>query len=107
MFRDAFDIYVSQIYIGIGCFVIYTPLCWVRRIEKFNVTHIIADIMILVTVIILIVYSILRIDKFGYPTQDYQFLNEATFLNVIGFAVYAYEGIGVVIPVMDITAKPE
>ena len=62
--------------------------------------------MILATIIIIVIFSVLRIDKFGYPTQDYQFINEGTFLNVIGFAVYAYEGIGVVLPVMDITEKP-
>jgi proton-coupled amino acid transporter len=35
------------------------------------------------------------------------FLNSSKFLNVIGFAIYSYEGIGVILPVMELTAQPE
>ena len=59
--------YLIEFLLGIGCFVIYTPLCWVRRIEKFNATHIIADVLILATVIIIIVFAILRVNKLGWP----------------------------------------
>lgn len=34
------------------CFVIYAPLCLVRKIEKFSITHIFADALILITTIV-------------------------------------------------------
>lgn len=34
-------------------------------------------------------------------------INSATWLSMIGSAIYAYEGIGVVIPLLDVTEKPE
>jgi hypothetical protein len=43
--------------IGLGIFFIYSPLCMVRRMEKFNVLHIFADFIILFTFTATIVYT--------------------------------------------------
>jgi hypothetical protein len=48
---------IHLILIGLGCFLIYTPLCYVRKIEKFAVFHIFADVIILVTVATCITYT--------------------------------------------------
>ena len=50
-------------------------------------------------------FSVIKIDNYGWATD--RELIDNKFLNVIGFAVYAYEGIGVVIPVMEITEKQD
>jgi proton-coupled amino acid transporter len=39
--------------------------------------------------------------------QGTEAINKALWLDMIGFSVYAYEGIGVILPIMDITEKPE
>jgi hypothetical protein len=44
--------------LGLLCFIIYTPLCYVRKIEKFSSTHILADIIILITAITVVIYTI-------------------------------------------------
>src|ERR1700761_7510203 len=92
--------------IGLFCLLVYTPLCWIRRIEKFNASHILADALIMITVIIILVFACIQIHDSGF-NRDVEALNSDTFLNVVSFAVYCYEGIGVVIPIMDITEKPE
>lgn len=38
---------------------------------------------------------------------DNQFLNTETFLTVVGFAAYTYEGIGLIIPIMETTNRPD
>lgn len=88
-----------------GCFFIYTPLCFVRKIEKFSSTHILADIIIFVTAIACIVYTGVYASEHGEAAGTV-FLNSSKFLNVIGFAIYSYEGIGVILPVMELTAQP-
>lgn len=44
------------------CLVIFTLLCWVRKIEIFAQTHIFADIMILLTLLYVIIMGILQIN---------------------------------------------
>jgi hypothetical protein len=36
-----------------------------------------------------------------------EFINVSKFLNVIGFAAYSYEGVGTVLPIMELTAHPK
>ena len=80
----------------------YTPLCWIRNLEALNATHIFADLVIAFTLCVVIGYT------FSYAAvNDYgpglQMINPDTFLNIVGFSVFAYEGIGVILPVMEIT----
>lgn len=85
---------------------VYTPLCWVRKIEKFNAFHILADFLIMLTIIIILIFAFMKIKDDGF-NSGIEAINNETFLDVVSFAVYCYEGIGVVIPVMEITEKPE
>jgi len=34
-------------------------------------------------------------------------LNNETYLSFVGFSIYSWEGIGVIMPIMEATAKPE
>lgn len=86
--------------------MIYTFLSWVRRIEKFNVTHIFADFIIFVSVVTIIVFACLYVAKFDWNPKP-EFIDSTKFMNIIGFSVFAYEGIGTVIPIMEITENKE
>jgi hypothetical protein len=46
--------------------VIYVPLCWVRKIEKFAATHIFADALILITTIVILVYASIQLSDHGW-----------------------------------------
>lgn len=76
------------------------PLCWVRKIETLAATHVFADVMILVTIITILVYTFTRIDEHGF--QPVVAVNTKTFLDAIGSMVYSYEGVGVILPVYEV-----
>jgi len=38
-----------------GCLIVFTLLCWVRKIEVFASTHLFGDIMILITLLYVII----------------------------------------------------
>lgn len=48
---------INHWWFGLLCIVIYVPLCWVRKIEVFNKTHLFADIIIVVMIVSVIVYG--------------------------------------------------
>jgi proton-coupled amino acid transporter len=86
----------------------------VRKIEKFAFTHIIADFLILITTITICIYNIMKIKNpdpnpkiGGWAPDGVYAINPNTWLNMVGFSVYSYEGIGIILPIMDLTAKPE
>lgn len=60
--------------------------------------------MILITSLTVLGFTIKQgSDQHGLG-EGLQVINPETFLNIIGFSVYSYEGIGVILPVMDVTA---
>ena len=82
------------------------PICLVRRIEKFAFTHAIADVLIFVTAIMIIVFGFIKVKDHGWGT-DIKLFNDATWLSIIGSAIYYYEGIGVVLPIFEVTENPK
>lgn len=99
---------VNDWLLGLACFIVFVPLVWVRKIEKFSFFHIFADIAILIGVITIIVYATIELaDNHGHFAQDTQLINPKTFLSFIGLAAYIFEGIGIIIPVMETTTRPD
>ena len=86
--------------------ILYTPLCWVRKIETLAATHVFADAMILITICTLWVYAGIRIADKGFA-DDVPAVNSHSFLDAIGSMVYSYEGVGVILPVYEVTKNPE
>lgn len=89
---------INHWYFGLLCAIIYIPLCWVRNIAVFNKTHLFADIIIVIMITSVIVYGIIHAVEHG-GGQHLEPLNTSAFLEMVGFAVYSYEGIGIVLPV--------
>jgi solute carrier family 36 (proton-coupled amino acid transporter) len=99
-------IYCLDYILAIGLFVVTGPICLVRRIEKFAFTHAIADVLIFVTAIMIIVFGFFKVKEKGWG-HDIKLFNEATWLSIIGSAIYSYEGIGVVLPIVEVTENPK
>jgi proton-coupled amino acid transporter len=95
---QAFDIDIDRNYFAMFCLFLFALLCFVRKIEVFAITHVFADLMILLALIILVYYGCLNLEKKGRNT-GVPFFNEKTYTDAIGFSVYAFEGIGMILPV--------
>lgn len=93
--------------IGVFLFIVTAPLCFVRRIEKFAFTYVIADFLILITAITILIYAGIHISEKKVWGEGVEMLNTSTWLTMIGSAIYSFEGIGVVIPILEVTANPK
>ena len=86
------------------CMAIYVPLVFVRKIEKFAPFHLFSDLMIFLTIITICIFAAKNVSRDGgYETAGIQFITPI-WPNAIGFSVYAFEGIGVILPIKEITA---
>ena len=101
-------VYINKWWFLPLCMVIYVPLVLVRKIEKFAWTHMMADILIFVTLASIITYSSVHVHRQGgFTTQGFVAFNTQLWPDAIGFAVYAFEGIGVILPIMEVTNDKE
>lgn len=63
--------------------------------------------MIFVTVLTCFIYGGREMKTHGSQMSGVDTFNPKTWSTAIGFSVYFFEGIGVVLPINEITAKPE
>mmetsp|Transcript_12476 Transcript_12476/g.20971 ORF Transcript_12476/g.20971 Transcript_12476/m.20971 type:complete len:108 (+) Transcript_12476:1128-1451(+) len=81
-------------------------LAWVRNIAKFSFTFLFANILILVSATIISIYAISDIMEKGLH-PDIRFINTKGIWTMLGFSFYVYEGIGILMPVMQACECPE
>jgi proton-coupled amino acid transporter len=99
--QDSFRWYFFPI-----CFFIYLPLVMIRKIETFAKFHVFGDVMIWVTLIAVMIFAGIKDANEGWGTsKDNIAFNSKLWPNTIGFAVYSFEGVGVIIPVYEITTE--
>ena len=87
--------------------IVLPPVAWVNNIAQFAFTYMLGNLLILLTMISVSVYCIsimLEKQSFGPNLIAY---NPDGFWIMVGFAIYAYEGIGVVMPIMQASAEPD
>jgi len=89
---------VSETTVGIAIFVVYTLLAWVRKIEKFSFAFILGSLLIVASVLIISAYCIGEVVTRVEPVQGFIPMNYYTYMDMVGFSVYNFEGIGVVMP---------
>ena len=105
MASEIFGKDIDRNYFAIFCLILFSFLCFVRKIEVFAATHLFADAMIMLAIIIIVSFGGIKISNDGLK-NDVAFINQKTFTDAIGFSVYAFEGIGMILPVQEITANP-
>ena len=88
---------VPEWLIMVICVPFLTPLTWVRQLKYFAITNLIADAIILFTIIAIFCVDFVTLGENG--VADIQAFNPSNFLMFFGTAVYAFEGIAMVIPI--------
>ena len=86
------------------CMAIYVPLVLVRKIEVFAYTHVFGDIMIIITLVVIFGYAGASLGNNGVQMQGIKPVG-TLWADAIGFSVYSYEGIGVILPIREVTAN--
>ena len=80
------------------CMLIYVPLVMVRKIEVLAPTHVFGDIMIGITFVVIIGYASASLSNNGVKMEGIKPVAQY-WADAIGFSVYTYEGIGVILPI--------
>jgi len=87
---------------------ILTATAWVRDISKFSFTMLIGNLCILSTILIVSVVMCDRFASGGYHFgEGIVMWNQSEYWGMVGFSCYAFEGIGVVMPIMNACDCPE
>ncbi|CAJ1444256.1 unnamed protein product [Effrenium voratum] len=87
--------------------LVLTPLGWIRRISKMKVVNIIGDAIIMVAILAVAVAACLKLLREGPAPEVVAFAPLSRVLIFAGTAVYAFEGIALVIPIREGMERPE
>ncbi|KAI7890008.1 transmembrane amino acid transporter protein-domain-containing protein [Mucor mucedo] len=82
------------------------PFCWVRKIARLSWLAILADVFISFGLICVIYFSSTQIAQHGVG-NNIHLVNPNNFGLMIGTAVFSYEGIGMVLPILEGMKEPE
>ncbi|RKO98069.1 hypothetical protein CXG81DRAFT_12981 [Caulochytrium protostelioides] len=85
---------------------IYTPLVWVRKIKHFSVTSLIADAFILVGLGYVFYHDLVQFGAHGIAT-DVVWINWDKFPLFVGTAMFSFEGICLILPIVESMDEPE
>jgi len=86
--------------------LVYVPLSLVRKIKSFSVTSLIADVFILFGLAYILSFDIFKISSRGIA-KDLLWINLESFPLLIGTAMFAFEGICLILPIAGSMKKPE
>ncbi|KAJ3082542.1 neutral amino acid transporter, partial [Quaeritorhiza haematococci] len=88
--------------------LLYIPLSWVRRIKHFSITSLIADVVILLGLSYIMYYYVYVLsERGGEVAKDIVWFNWQSFPLFIGTALFAFEGICLILPIADSMKHPE
>ncbi|WOO77782.1 Vacuolar amino acid transporter 3 [Vanrija pseudolonga] len=87
--------------------LLFLPLSMIRNLAKLSFTALVADAFILLGLLYIGGTEISVIAKNGLPPPDVAAFNPKDFPLLIGTAVFAFEGIGLVIPIAESMKEPK
>ncbi|KAI8059979.1 transmembrane amino acid transporter protein-domain-containing protein [Gilbertella persicaria] len=82
------------------------PLVLIRHITKLSFLAIIADIFILFGLVCCLYFTSMELKQFGIG-PEVKAVNPTSFALMIGTATFSFEGIGLVIPIVESMKQPE
>lgn len=102
---EVFDVSLSRNLLALFVFLVFASLSYVRKIQKFAAFHMFANLIIATTIIAVVVEGSINIKDEGSQLKTVPFISSVS--AAIGFSAYIFEGIGLVIPVYEITENKE
>ncbi|CCH60361.1 hypothetical protein TBLA_0C05630 [Henningerozyma blattae CBS 6284] len=90
--------------------ILFIPLSFVRNISKLSVPSLVANLMIIIGLMIVIYYCVKQftVDMGFHMANGVEiFFNRQDWSIFVGTAIFAFEGIGLLIPIEESMAKPE
>ncbi|KAI8803871.1 transmembrane amino acid transporter protein-domain-containing protein [Cladochytrium replicatum] len=87
-------------------FLVYGPLSWVRKIKHFSWTSLVADVFILLGLGYIFYYDFSILATRG-PSPDVELVNFKSFSLFVGTAMFAFEGICLILPIAESMKRPE
>ncbi|RCH79284.1 neutral amino acid transporter, partial [Rhizopus stolonifer] len=103
--RNGTDPFESKYYIWIVLIAII-PITWLRKINKLAPVAAVADIFIAFGLICVVYFTATQIANNG-PGPNIQMANPSNFGLMIGTAVFSFEGIGMVVPIVEGMKEPQ
>ena len=85
--------------------IILTLIAWVEDIKKFSITFLVGNILIFITIITVSAYCIWLLNTEGLG-PGLEASNPSSFWATVGFVIYSYEGIGIVMPILSKAREP-
>lgn len=82
------------------------PICWVRKIARLSWVAIIADVFIAFGLICILYFTSSQIAQHGVG-KNIILVNQESFGLMIGTAIFSFEGIGMVLPIVEGMKNPE
>ncbi|KAI8979096.1 transmembrane amino acid transporter protein-domain-containing protein [Mycotypha africana] len=86
--------------------IVVIPITWIRKIAKLSYLAIIADIFILFGLACVVYFSSTAIVSQRGPGPNLKFVDSSSFGLMIGTAVFSFEGIGMVVPIVEGMKEP-
>ena len=87
---------------------ILTPIAWERNIAKFAFTYLIGVSLLVWASLVVSAYALGVLSSNEWkPGPDIEAIRPEGYLTTLGMAVYSFEGIGVVMPIMHACECPE
>lgn len=87
--------------------VLFIPLAWIRDITKLSLLALFANVFILIGLVTIVWFVLQDLVAHGVgPNVEYVF-NKSGFSLFIGVAIFAFEGIGLIIPIQESMVRPE
>ena len=87
--------------------MVFVPINWVRKISTFANFHIFADITIAIGLSVIVFFAFTWVHQEHGFSPKTEVINTSTFVAFFGTAVYSFEGIGIIIPIMDSSKYPQ
>ena len=78
-----------------------------RDIGKFSFAFMVGNFIILFTICVVVFYCLKQIELQKGLGPNLLIFDPAGYLTTVGFAIYSFEGIGVVMPIMQTCAEPQ